>query len=85
MSLIGLGDIVPNDLVSFTAYSFFFLVSDVLSNQIFYFCQARIRFLFHFVARKVLLLKDEDDDFGVETTISLENVPVINTQCMPSR
>ncbi|CAL2037339.1 unnamed protein product [Caenorhabditis brenneri] len=84
MSLIGLGDIVPTNLIWFSVYCLFFLICDVLSNQIFYFCQARVRFFFHCLARKVLLWKSDDNDFGVETTVSLQNVPVVNTQCMPS-
>ncbi|EFO98568.1 CRE-TWK-6 protein [Caenorhabditis remanei] len=82
MSLIGLGDIVPTNLIWFIAYCFFFLITDILSNHFFYFCQARIRFFFHYFARR-LLLKDRRN-LKSESTVSIKNVPVINSQCMPS-
>ncbi|CCD65743.1 Potassium channel domain-containing protein [Caenorhabditis elegans] len=81
---ISFGDIVPTNLVWFSGYCLFFLISDVLSNHIFYFFQARVRYFFHILARKILLLREEDDGFQLETTVSLQHIPIINSQCMPS-
>ncbi|CAI2347881.1 unnamed protein product [Caenorhabditis sp. 36 PRJEB53466] len=85
MSLIGIGDIFPSNLSWFALYTLIFLISDVLSNHLFYYCQARIRLCFHFVARRILLLKEKEEVRCQEQrTVSLNHVPVINSQCMPS-
>ncbi|CAI5442439.1 unnamed protein product [Caenorhabditis angaria] len=78
MNLIGLGDIAPVKTFYFIiGYFPCFLILDVFSSHFFYFGQARIRQMANFIAQKILWRPKKSQE------ISIEKIPIINTQCMP--